>query len=116
MKIVLDEWFRLPKLGSDDFIKLVKEANLKYESKYGFKADINTNLPMVASILKSVLGKDVEFAIKCFICGKVIKCRLCDYDDICDKLRISPKCICNECEKKNDLYALYTSLLAMPKS
>ncbi|MEM1524561.1 MAG: hypothetical protein QW372_04765 [Nitrososphaerales archaeon] len=115
MRIILDEWFKLPKLGTDTFIKLTKEANLKYESKRGFKADFNTNLLMVASIIKSVLNEDVEFVIKCSICGKEAGCDSCNYKDICDRLRISPKCICDECKEKSDPYALYTSILAMEK-
>jgi hypothetical protein len=108
VEVVVGEWFRLPRLGSDVFMKLVRQAGLKYESGKGFLADAKTDLLAVSSILQSVLGEPIGIVLRCFVCGKSVECPTCVYNEVCDRRRVSPACICNSCRGKRDAFALYT--------
>lgn len=112
MKITLGEWFPLPRLGPDIFIRLVRQLHLKYDKEKGFKADQETDLASVAAVLQSVLGEPVEAALKCFVCDRIVECETCPYEQSCDRLRISAYCLCNACRAKTDTFELYTLKLA----
>lgn len=107
MKIILGEWFDLPRLGKETFLRLVREARLKYEKGRGFKTQADTDLYLLSSILEGVLHEDIELNVKCYICGSEIGCSSCIYDELCDKRRISPMCICDDCKDK-EAFTLYS--------
>ena len=96
MIVKIGEWFRLPRLGRDKFISLMK-AGLVYDRSKGFKAEVDANLTTIISILKKALGEDFEFVPKCFICNSSVECFLCAYYQICDVKSVTPDCLCNQC-------------------
>lgn len=108
MKIVLDEWFSLPRLGMDVFTKLVREAGLEYDKGKGFRATARTDLVTVTSVLQSALREETEVEVRCFICGEPVGCSTCVYSKVCDRRRISPRCICEKCKNGKDAFALYS--------
>jgi len=104
--IKVGEWFNLPRLGRDKFISLMK-AGLIYDKTKGFKAEANSDLATITSILKTVLNKDFEFIPKCFICNSNVECYICAYYNICDTKIIKPNCICAKCISHENLLSIY---------
>ncbi|MEM0117482.1 MAG: hypothetical protein QXV32_03470 [Conexivisphaerales archaeon] len=95
--IALGEWFRLPRLGTDGF-KRVLAAGVEYESKSGFKVKENADLLTLKSVLASELGEEVSFFFKCFSCGQKTSCSDCAYNASCS-IEYCRRCICNSCMK-----------------
>ncbi|MER3601183.1 MAG: hypothetical protein C4339_00420 [Nitrososphaerota archaeon] len=99
--------FRLPRLGSESFRKLM-EAGVKYDrERRMFSVDDKTDLGLVSAILAAALGEEVEFELDCFICGNPAGCPTCVYLPFCDRRRVSRSCICETCLRKPDAYRLY---------
>ncbi len=98
MKIVIGEWFQIPRVEGDVFKKLVKEAGLKYDRSNGFRATSETDLRLVESILKKTLNEDVEILLNCFICGGPVECKECRYRDACESTKAFQTCVCHGCE------------------
>ena len=112
IKIVLGDWFSLPRMSRETFLKLMRVARLKYDSKRGFRVEKNTDLFAVASILKAAVGEDVEFALTCFVCGKPVECESCIYRNACDRRMVSQNCICDEDRGREEAYTIYVTHLA----
>jgi len=106
IKVQLDRWVRLPRLGSDAFRKITHDARMKYDKQKGFLADQNTDLAMVASILKSI-GEELIVEVPCYICGQPAGCSECVYNHACDRTIVSPTCICSSCLSDPDAQTLY---------
>lgn len=99
--------FRLPRLGSDIFARLMK-AKLKYDRKRGmFEITDNTDISSVINILKQALKDEVIFELNCIICSKSADCYECEYADVCDRSDVSSLCICKECMNRQDAYEHY---------
>jgi hypothetical protein len=112
IKIVVGDWFHLPRLGKEVFVKLMKNARLRYDAQKGFIVESNTDLATVVSTLKSALGENIEVVLKCIVCGTPVECELCTYDQACDRRTVSRKCICNGCQTGGDAYTVYATTLA----
>jgi hypothetical protein len=95
MIIPLGEWFRLPRLGTDGF-KRVLSAGVEYDSKSGFKVKENADLVALKSVLASELGEDINFFFRCFSCGIKMSCSDCPYNMLCS-IEYCRKCICSRC-------------------
>jgi hypothetical protein len=103
--------FKLPRVGSDVFAKLMR-AKLKYDRKKGmFEITDNTNLQLVLSILNAALNDEVILELQCILCSKSAGCSECEYADICDRSNVSSLCICKECLNKPDAYEQYKEVL-----
>lgn len=108
IRILLGDWFRLPRVGPDVFSRLMRQARLKYDKKKGmFMVEPETNIGILTSILKEALNDEVVIELPCFVCGKSAGCGDCEYLDICDRTIVSSKCICKECFKQTDAYERY---------
>ena len=108
MEIVLGETFLLPRVGPEVFKKLMKEVHIDYDkTKRIFRITPQTDLYLLASILQDTLKKDVVYVVKCFVCGEKAGCTSCEYQDKCDRTKVSFSCICHECLSKEDAYSLY---------
>ncbi|MBI5133513.1 MAG: hypothetical protein HZA83_02260, partial [Thaumarchaeota archaeon] len=60
IRIMLGNWFNLPRVGSDVFSKLMRQARLKYDrEKRMFLVEQETNIAALVSILKEALKDDV---------------------------------------------------------
>ncbi len=45
-------------------------------------------------------GKSPEYRIACAACGRPAGCHDCEFQDICDIPRVSPRCLCRACLQK----------------
>jgi hypothetical protein len=106
LKISSREWFRLPKMGRDSFVDLMK-AGVEYNKSLGFRIKDSADLPLVESVLKKTLGEEIIIALRCFVCGQSVECHSCNYKDVCVLGRFSLNCICDECMVKEDSLTLY---------
>jgi hypothetical protein len=112
MKIVLGQYFRLPRLGKDVFIKLMK-LGVKYDKKHGFIFDDQTDVKSVVLLISDVLGEEVKLYTRCALeDDNVAPCDECLYKEDCDRKVVSFLCLCNDCYKSKDAFALYSSHLA----
>lgn len=102
IKIMLGNWFNLPRVGPDVFSKLMRQARLKYDrEKRLFMVQPETNVTVLTSILKEALKDDVIIELPCFVCGKSAGCAECEYVDVCDRTNVSSQCICKECYEED---------------
>jgi hypothetical protein len=96
MRISVNTWFSLPRLGTQVFSDLMR-ARVQYDSKLGFKIGTSTNIARALQILSEALEEPVVIAKTCFICDKPM-----GTDQKKDAV------ICSECLSSKDAYALYT--------
>jgi len=108
--VAIGEWFKLPRLGREFFVSLMK-AGLLYDKSKGFKAEANSDLIAIASILKGALGEGFEFVPKCFTCNSMVDCCSCAYYLICDAKASTPVCLCDKCVSNEDAFAIYSRAL-----
>jgi hypothetical protein len=106
MKIIVGQWFRLPRLGRETFALMMRQG-VKYDQTNGFKIDYSTDVEAAARTIRSALAEDVELSLACSICGKEA-CPGCPYLPICDRKRVSSLCLCDEHSSAEDNYSLYT--------
>ena len=108
IKILLGDWFTLPRVGSDVFSKLMRQARLKYDrEKRMFKVEPETNVTALTAILREALKDDVVIELPCFVCGKSAGCAECEFVDFCDRTSVSNQCICKVCSDESDAYERY---------
>jgi len=108
--VAIGEWFKLPRLGREFFISLMK-AGLIYDKSKGFKVEANSDLIAISSILKRALGEDFELSPKCFICNSIVECYSCAYYLICDAKGLTSNCLCDKCINNEDIFAMYSRTL-----
>ncbi len=107
IKILLGDWFNLPRVGPDVFSKLMRQARLKYDrQKSMFMVQPETNVTILTAILKEALKDDVIIELPCFVCGKSAGCSECEFLDACDRTTVSNQCICKGCSE-GDAYTFY---------
>jgi len=107
IKILLGNWFNLPRVGPDVFSKLMRQARLKYDrEKRMFLVESATNVTVLTAILKEALKDDVIIELPCFVCGKSAGCSECEFVDVCDRTSVSDQCICKSCSEE-DAYKHY---------
>ena len=94
MRIVLNSWFRLPYVGKDVYVDLMR-AKVKHESRMGFCLTSETNVPRALALLMNIMNEPVELARSCFICDKPLEA----------KEEVSS--ICSECAYDPDSYDIY---------
>jgi hypothetical protein len=108
IRILLGNWFNLPRVGPDVFSKLMRQARLRYDRQKGmFLVEPETNVAVLTAILKEALKDEVVIELPCFVCGKSAGCGDCEYLDICDRTTVSNQCICKECFEQKDAYERY---------
>ncbi|MEM1985906.1 MAG: hypothetical protein QXG36_01480 [Nitrososphaeria archaeon] len=106
MEIVEGKWFRLPRLGVDDF-KTLMSLGVKYDKSKGMMINYETNKKLLVEFLENVLNDKIILYKECGICGKNIDCRSCEYSLSCDYYKVSEKCVCDECMTIDESYAFY---------
>lgn len=108
IKILLGDWFNLPRVGPDVFSKLMRQARLKYDrQKRMFMVQPETNVTVLTAILKEALKDDVVIELSCFVCGKSAGCSECEFLDVCDRTTVSSQCICKGCYDGEATYKRY---------
>lgn len=68
---------------------------MKYDTKFGFQFNSQTNIPRALAIISNALNTNVEIATTCFICENVLE------EDNADAT------ICSACLKNEDAFDLY---------
>lgn len=108
IRILLGDWFNLPRVGSDVFSKLMRQARLRYDrNKRMFLVEPETNISALTAILKEALNDNIVIELPCFVCEKSAGCGDCGYLEICDRTIVSNQCICKECFEQTDAYERY---------
>jgi aspartate/tyrosine/aromatic aminotransferase len=107
MKIIVGEWFWIPRVEGDIFKKIVKKNGLKYNNSKGFQTTSETDLKDIVTILNKALDEEVVMMLKCFICSAQIDCSNCRYSDACESISSFQKCLCEECET-NEVSNIYS--------
>ena len=111
MEIQIGEWFTLPRVEHDVFIRLTKQAQLGYSRNKGlFRITSLTEMNVLSSILKNVINEEVIFTIKCYICKNNAGCATCEYESQCDRKIMSNFCLCVECESKQEVVDVYAMM------
>lgn len=107
MRVVTKEGFKLPFLGKDKFIELMR-IGLGYDKGRGvFFVSSLENLEKIKSTLTQIFGEEVAFAQTCYICNRAFSCAECDLAEICETANIPMTCVCLGCRGKGNLYELY---------
>ena len=111
MKVVTKESFRLPYLGREKYIELVR-SGVTYDKKTGaFSIKNADNIDRIRLILSEILNDDIAFAQKCFICQTRFTCTDCGFSNICGTRDIPLYCICKPCYSKPDFAERYFTRL-----
>jgi len=99
VRVKLDEWTRLPRLGTDAFKELMK-AGARYEGGRGFLIPRGADLQRIRRAISGALGgAPVEFEFRCMLCGRETSCEDCEYHDVCSIDETSALCICSSCAR-----------------
>lgn len=107
MKVIATEGFKLPFVGKEKFLELMK-AGIGYdrENRSFFLKDLE-NIDMVKGLLRSIIKDDIVFTQRCFICKTPFTCKSCSYEKGCCTSDLPLYCICKSCRAKPDLYDKY---------
>jgi len=107
LKVVTKEAFRLPYLGREKYIELVR-SGVTYDKKtQTFSIKDADNIDRIKLILSEILNDDITFAQKCFICQTRFTCTDCEFSDSCVTRDIPLYCICRPCYSKQDFAERY---------
>lgn len=111
MLIISRNGFKLPFLGKDKFIKLVRNG-LGYDKtrKLFFIEDFN-NIDQIRLILSEILPDDVLFKQECIICHRKFECKECEFKGKCETENVPMLCVCNECYHNPDFVEKFFSNL-----
>jgi len=107
MKIITGEGFKLPFVGKETFLDLMKTGIGYDKEDRTFYLKNVENIREVKEVLRNILRDDVTFAQRCFICKVPFPCTSCSHEKTCSTSDIPLYCICNSCRKRTDLYDLY---------
>lgn len=108
IRILLGNWFSLPRVSPDVFSKLMRQARLRYDrEKRMFLVESGTNVGVLTVILKEVLNEEVLVELQCFVCEKSANCGDCEHLEICDRTIVSSQCICKDCFEQDNTYEHY---------
>lgn len=113
IKIMLGAWFGLPRVGSDVFSKLMRQARLRYDrEKRMFMVEPQTNVALLITILREALKDDIVIELPCAVCGKSAGCSECEFLEVCDRTVVSNQCICSACLQEHSYKGYCDSLLS----
>jgi len=100
IKIPLDSWVNLPRLGKEAFRELMK-AGVEYTTGKGFFIRSSIDLRTTKRIISAAVGGEVHFMFKCFICGNEASCVDCTYNGVCSIENVGGRCLCLKCSREN---------------
>jgi hypothetical protein len=96
LRIQLETWVSLPRLGKEAFSKLMK-LGVEYSTARGFYFRADTNLREAKRIISSATGEEVSFDFKCYVCGRDASCVNCEYAKTCSIELVGGRCVCGGC-------------------
>lgn len=105
MKASLYTRFKLPYMGKDLFIALMRAGLIYDRAAKAFYIDLNTDIDLVNEILKERLGEELELLKACAICGKGIDCEICEFSQGCPRQGYT--CICLGCIAGEEVFKRY---------
>lgn len=99
--------FKLPYLGKEKFIELMR-SGIAYDKARGlFHVVEGANVDRAKATLSEILGDEVVFSQTCIICKNDFGCADCDYRISCPTRDIPLFCLCSSCRERLDLYESY---------
>ncbi|MFH1327442.1 MAG: hypothetical protein ABIH76_01110 [Candidatus Bathyarchaeota archaeon] len=108
MKVITKEGFKLPFMGKDKFVELMK-IGIGYNRQLSvFYVSEVDRIEQIKSILSEILGDEVTFFQTCFLCNKAFPCSKCKFAANCKTRDIPLFCICRECFSDHAVYERYT--------
>lgn len=119
MKVIQRDGFKLPFVGKDKFVELMRSGVGYNRDTRTFYIRSSAELERVKLVLSKILNDDVKIIPEeveekpvtleqtCFLCGKNFPCKTCEFFDECPTKEISSFCVCPECQKKSDGYEQY---------
>jgi len=108
MKVLSKRGFKLPRLGKDKFVELMRKSGIGYEDGCFFVKDYN-NVERTMNALFQILSEEVAFNQTCVLCGEEFQCLNCKHYDVCATHDLPLNCICYGCRLKPNLYDMYVS-------
>ncbi|MFQ5997861.1 MAG: hypothetical protein ACE5KO_00985 [Candidatus Bathyarchaeia archaeon] len=114
MKIITKDGFKLPFMGKDKFIELMK-MGIGYNRQNGtfFISDMQ-RLDQIKATLTGILNEELGFAQTCAICFKTFSCSECKFFERCETRDIPLYCLCPDCFQKDDVYTAYMTSQVNP--
>ncbi|MEM3736609.1 MAG: hypothetical protein QXJ75_00740 [Candidatus Bathyarchaeia archaeon] len=107
MKVITKDGFKLPFVGKEKFIELMRiGVGYDRQARTFFISDLD-RIEHVKAALAEIIGEEVTFAQSCFICGRSFPCSECRFYGECKTQDIPLNCICDTCLDKPDLYRRY---------
>jgi hypothetical protein len=98
IRIALDTWVNLPRLGKEAFKELMK-AGVEYTTGKGFFIQSGIDLQSAKRVISAAVGGNVYFLFRCYVCGSEASCGDCSYRDICSVENVGGKCVCLKCSQ-----------------
>ncbi len=107
MRILNKDGFKLPYLGRNKFIELMK-TGLEFERGRNifYIKDLN-RAEEIKDALSEILNQKIAFPQTCLICGKEYLCLECKYYETCSSRDLPFHCVCKNCSIKSNLYDRY---------
>ena len=101
MMVILNKnGFILPRVGRDQFIRLMR-LGLEYNRDKGtFSISSFDNIEGLLDTISSMLNDEVLFLQKCLMCNKDFPCSECNYAEFCETKNLPFKCVCPQCLRK----------------
>jgi hypothetical protein len=100
VRIPLDTWVNLPRLGKEAFKELMK-AGVEYTTGKGFFIRSSVDLQSARHVISAAVGGDVYFLFRCYVCGNEASCADCSYRGVCSVEQVGGRCICLECSHED---------------
>lgn len=119
MKVISRDGFKLPFVGKDKFVELMRSGVGYNRDTRIFYIRAAADIERVKLILSKIVNDDIqiipeEIEVKpvkleqtCFLCEKKFPCNSCEFFDGCSTKEISSFCVCPDCQKKSDGYEKY---------
>jgi hypothetical protein len=105
MRMLNKDKIKLPYIGRNEFIKLMK-MGMKYEKGFFAIKDFN-KAEEIKDAISQILKSEVAFPQFCVICNKEFACEECKFYMRCPSRDLPFSCICEICSSKRDIYEQY---------
>jgi hypothetical protein len=102
MVVLNKKAFVLPRVGRDQFIRLMR-LGLEYNRDRGtFSISHFDNIEEVLDAISGILNEEAMFLQNCLICNTDFPCSDCKYVDFCETKNLPFQCVCPQCLKKGE--------------
>jgi len=108
MKVLDKKSFRLPFIGKDRYVQLLR-LGLGYNKGHSsFYIKNYNDVEKIIDTISDILdGEKISFLQTCILCGMDFPCSDCKYNKLCPTKDLPLQCICPNCLKNAKLYDRY---------